>query len=232
MKKKIVLLWLLCIRFCYAQPQEDFLQANYAYHAGDYKKAFELYQHIAGKGRAAWYNMGNCAYHMKNYVEALVYWSRAERQSTRQEYKDIQENKAHVYTALHMQQPIEDQHMLLAVVSMVPWFLLQIILLVTCFLLYGFCYKKRFFILLIMLYSVLFSGAYVCYTYYKTQQALYAYTVKKTVSVRSGPDNRSHERSQLQYATKVRVQEQRTDWSKISYDKQHGWVETASLIGI
>jgi hypothetical protein len=55
---------------------------------------------IDKKGRAVFYNMGNCYFHKGDYAQALVYWSRAEVGANAQEYALIKRNKEYVFNEL------------------------------------------------------------------------------------------------------------------------------------
>ena len=52
--------------------KESFLQANVVYAQEEFKQALYVYQRIDNKGAAVWFNMGNCWYHLKQYVDALL----------------------------------------------------------------------------------------------------------------------------------------------------------------
>lgn len=80
--------------------EETFLQANQHYAAHHYQKALELYHGIENKGAATWHNMGNCACHLKQPIDALVYWRKAQRGCSFSEFNELQKNIDGIYTQL------------------------------------------------------------------------------------------------------------------------------------
>lgn len=228
-----VLLW--CVSYINAQPQEQFLHANYMYNAGDYQAAFDVYNAIPNKGRAVWYNMGNCAYKNKNYLDALIYWTRAERCATWSEYVDIQTNKAHAHHILGIPQPkkhIFESYQWCALPWYWSWFFIQsicVIIAMVLFVLWSRSVYRWQRISLLCMYILLCLGGYHLYRWYQIQHAQYAYVSDKSTNVYNRPDIRSHERGKLSYISKVCILEQLDDWSKIKAHGVTGWVQTTSL---
>ncbi len=92
MKKLLFFIMLMAPLFAHANKQEIFLRANKSYHDGDFQQALVIYESIEKKGRAVWYNMGNCYYELADYSRALVCWKRAQRGAPRKESVEIEGN--------------------------------------------------------------------------------------------------------------------------------------------
>jgi hypothetical protein len=58
--------------------QEQFFKANEFYKQGKYEEAYRGYLVVPSKSAFVHYNLGNCAYKLTRYGQALVHWRRAE----------------------------------------------------------------------------------------------------------------------------------------------------------
>ena len=98
-KNHIIVFLIMVLAVTTANTQNDeefFLRGNKFYEQKDYDNALSSYDMMSKKGRAVFYNMGNCYFHKDDYAQALVYWSRAENGATRQEHSAIERNKRRV----------------------------------------------------------------------------------------------------------------------------------------
>lgn len=68
------------------RDEELFLQGNSFYQQREYAQALSFYEAIKHKGRAVFYNRGNCYYYMQKPLEAFVGWCRARKGATYKEY--------------------------------------------------------------------------------------------------------------------------------------------------
>src|SRR5581483_4954130 len=102
---KIKLLFVVTIFFnvACAQEQEFFLQANKAYEKNEFQEAYNLYNKIEKKGVATWYNMGNCAYKLGNYAQALACWQCSQQGAKPAEFEAINANIAVVEEKLEIE---------------------------------------------------------------------------------------------------------------------------------
>ena len=215
--------------------EELFLHGNKYYAQHDYEKALDAYDVIENKGHAVLYNMGNCFFHTNDYAQALVYWSRAEKNATPQEYEYIVRNKEMALKKLGKQH----NHALLyklinGVRSLSPYvslLVMQIIFLM-CWWIFIFMRRKKYadmgsrkkiihasMCIFIMIMGLILSIEYVCHD---TERAI---VVKKEAKLLNGPDNAFQMISSLAYAQDVRVKEAREGWYKIQYADMIGWVE-------
>ncbi len=69
---------LSCLNLNSATNQEYFLSGNQLYQQAQFQAALTEYQTINPKSSVIWYNMGNCAYHLERYLEACLFWKRAQ----------------------------------------------------------------------------------------------------------------------------------------------------------
>jgi len=117
--------------------QEFFLRANKEYNNKRFDQAYKLYTTIDPKGRAVWYNLGNCNYELKKYPDALICWRRAQQEASHAENKDIEYNIAQA----REQEGLHTRHSqwyvwLRASAAPFPFIVLQLILVVLWFSLF------------------------------------------------------------------------------------------------
>ena len=58
--------------------QEHFLAGNQLYQQAQFQAASTEYQAINPKNSVVWYNLGNSAYHLDQYLDASLFWKRAQ----------------------------------------------------------------------------------------------------------------------------------------------------------
>ncbi len=97
MKKLLLMVLLTLPRFTHAEPagspNDQFTQANQFYEKGEFEKAAELYQGLAGQGFGGaelFYNLGNVFYRKGERGKAVLWYERAQRLAPRD--TDIQFN--------------------------------------------------------------------------------------------------------------------------------------------
>ena len=205
-----------------AQDQELFLRGNNHYHHAHYQDASACYQAIANKGHAVLYNNGNCCYHLNRLVDALVWWSRAEKNAQKNELSDIRANKASVYALLGMSVPDTVSFM-----HDVPFIYLQcIVLLCWFFVLLLFWYVRgRMRVIVFILGSILMI--FLCtliYTEYCSRVMMRGYIVTQNAAVYVGPGTAFQRRGSLPRATEVAVETQQDGWSVVRCGNIRGWI--------
>lgn len=72
-----------CLLFFYLNlhsvtNQEHFLAGNQLYQQAQFQAALVEYQAINPKNSVVWYNLGNSAYHLEQYLDASLFWKRAQ----------------------------------------------------------------------------------------------------------------------------------------------------------
>jgi hypothetical protein len=67
-----------CFNLNSVTNQEHFLSGNQLYQQAQFQAALTAYQAINPKNSVVWYNLGNCAYHLEQYLDASLFWKRAQ----------------------------------------------------------------------------------------------------------------------------------------------------------
>ena len=79
--KTVVLLFAILHGNAFSQGNQEssdlFNRANQKYKNGHFQKALNLYEQIPNKSAGVNYNIGNCAYKLKQFGQALVHWPQA-----------------------------------------------------------------------------------------------------------------------------------------------------------
>ena|SRR5437762_4830035 len=214
--------------------EELFLRANKLYEAGEYDKALLSYESIPQKGRAVFYNMGNCYFHKNDYPQALVYWMRAEKGATSQEYAMIQYNKNYVLQKIgknkedlwlnKIKQLFESLNLYVSILSLqILIFLLWGIFL--CLYYYGYLKKIRSFLLT----SFLCILATMLFLHYEKNSTLCGVITEQQAYLFSGPDKGLDVIGFVKYADHVIIREVREGWYKIKYSDNSGWIEAEAI---
>lgn len=205
-----------------AQDQELFLRGNNHYDHAQYQDASICYKAIANKGHAVLYNMGNCCYHLNRPVDALIWWSRAERNAQKRELSDIRTNKAYVYEMLGISSP--------AVVPFIhdlPFVYLQCMVLLCWFLLLLlFWYvggKMRIAVFILGSIFMIFLSTMI-YAEYCSRIMVHGYIVTKNAAVYVGPSINYQRRGSLPLAAVVSVEAQRDGWCMVRCPAVRGWI--------
>lgn len=213
--------------------EELFLRGNKYYAEEKYDEALACYGEMHKKGRAVLYNMGNCLFNKEDYSGALVYWSRAQENSTTSEYNLIMRNKDLAFEKLGRKKELSWWNALIVFLrSQLPsvsLLFLQLIFL-ACWLLFIMVVYwqkpmrfKRIFKAFLSLYITI-TGILLMHCY-EHSNAIAAIIVKKDAHLFTGPDKGFHAISPVLYADDVRVKETREGWHKIQYADMIGWVE-------
>lgn len=212
--------------------EEFFLRGNKFYEHKDYDNALSSYDMMNKKGRAVFYNMGNCYFHKNDYAQALVYWSRAEHGATRQERATIERNKRRVLEIMGKHESVSwwntIMSFLIDITSLVSLIILQIFFLL-CWYLFIFFSRKRQLRVRKMILSCL--SVFIVVTglmleiHYTRQGVQSGIVVKKEAQLFVGPDKGLQALCPLVYANNVTVKETRQGWYKIQYADMIGWVE-------
>ncbi|HLJ31209.1 MAG TPA: tetratricopeptide repeat protein [Candidatus Babeliales bacterium] len=212
--------------------EELFLRGNKHYQHKDYDNALASYELIDKKGRAVFYNMGNCYFHKDDYAQALVYWSRAERGATAQEYDQIKRNKEHVLQIVGIQ---KEQswwsivlHMFHTTLPYVSLIILQIFFLLCWYLFIFYARRENLSskkaILSCFSFFIIISGLFL-ELHYTRQNISTGIVIKKEAQLFVGPDKGLQALSPVLYAYDVTIKEKREGWYKIQYADMIGWVQ-------
>jgi len=232
MKKIVISLFFISSVFCYAKNgKKVFLQANELYAQKEYAKALNLYNTIEKKGPATWYNMGNCAFRLGNYVYSLLYWKKAKKEAPFKDMRKIDYNIALAYEKLDYAKPESWFSFVQNYVNAFSLFFLQILFLILWLiffvLLFGLKrYRTTLLFVLLVFNTFLFVAVVVKYRAIVYPKAI---VTKPSISVFSGPDENFHVIGNLSLADELQIKKQRNSWYKISYNHIVGWVSADSL---
>ncbi len=236
MKKLLIFIMVLFPFFVLANKQETFLRANKCYHEGDFQEALTLYESIDKKGRAVWYNMGNCHYELADYSRALACWKRAQRGAPWKESVEIDRNMQRALKKLG--KPTDERLVTRAynfvthatefgslfffqILFFIFWYSLFLLGLVRKF---GFA---RFAVKTISSFCVATLGVVVIV---KTMEygSFHAIVVEQT-PLFVGPNERYQRIATLTHADRVVIAERAHEWCKVRTHDAVGWIPEKNL---
>lgn|GEM_PF-4171217 len=236
----VVLIWytISCAEIKAYRDEELFLQARQHYEAGECAKALDCYKAMKQKGRATYYNMGNCYYHIDDPVEAMACWSGAQKGASYQEYDAL----THAISTLE-QQYLPDQYKPRQWGRIIgrffdrtfsPFSLLamQLLFLISWCSLCIFVYWRRrgklFFLILIMLaIMVLLLGGGLLSKYNRYVWNKRAIISMDNALLLSGPHTQYHVICALPLIDELVVRERIPGWARVESCRvaKSGWIE-------
>jgi len=227
-KASVVLFF--CISLYAGNDEELFLRGNKLYAQHDYTHALTTYDSIVRKGQAVFYNMGNCAFHMNNYAQALVYWGRAAKGATLKEKKTVEKCRAIVFKKLgkHYDPPFTEN--VKELVSVFSLLCVQIIFILCWYAIlimmygYGRMYKKMMISVCICLCIV--SG--LLYMRYEKEYETIGVVMHKNSSVFAGPHSSFYCKDSIGIDY-VKVLEKKEDWYTVKYFDTIGWIKSDAI---
>ncbi len=217
--------------------QELFLRANKCYERNEWQKAVDTYDAIGRKGRAVWYNMGNCLYKLHQYPDALVCWKRAQKGATAAESYDITRN---IHAAVCKLGKTEHDtwwerwyNFIQRGAGFFSLLTLQLIFLLAWFLLFfgaRWWVKQRWYFsqALLLVVGVLFSGTSL-FVVYRAHQYPVGIVLKKRVSLFAGPNQDYHVLDTVHCADEVKICEEHPGWYKVLCHGTLGWIAAADV---
>jgi len=216
---------------CARDVQETVLRAHKLYEQGNVEQALNLYNSIEKKGPATWYNMGNCHYSLKNYMDALVCWKKAERDASWSELPSIYHNIDETYKNLHVEHGGGFNasikriiQRVLALFSLYGWQLLFLLVwVILLFFAARLARNRKFGILSVLSVLVLLFGTCL-YKKYDLTFMRSGIIMEKNLTVYAGPGDDFHELGSLAKATEISICDEHNDWIKIRDQKLVGWV--------
>ncbi len=253
-----VMAWLVAVMLtatvsCSAQSDDEnadyqgiFQQANTLYKQQHFDKAYQAYLSIPHKSPIVYYNLGNCAYRLKKYGNALLYWRRAERDwglfGRGELLKNIAMVKEHVQAMRDndAQEPEatmvrtffsgfkKAKNAFLSLVRATPLATLQLLVLLLWALLFvyvRYLYKRRQRVVIILLFllQVLCASMLALKYSFDSRQALIV--VKTPAYVMSGPDKNFSVLGRLQEGQELDMVKAADQYYKIRYNNTIGWVD-------
>ena len=216
------------------EGQKAFAHANNLYDQKKYEEALQRYGLIDKKGSAALYNMGNCAFQLQKYVDAIVYWRRALKNCSYKNRADIEYNIAMAYKKFgYVSQKTflsrlgESIYDFTSIFSLL-W--LQILFLFFWFMFFvSWLWLQRFrvFAFVFLLSLNLFIGAFLLVRYRYLQYSVAI--VKDATTLFSGPDSNYHKVGDVRAADQVRIKEKFGEWYKAKNNGLVGWIKSEKV---
>ena len=222
--------------FAKQNDQEVFLQANSFYKQGNFKSAYELYKKIQSPGARVNYNLGNCAYKLKDFGHAMLYWKRSEKDwgffnrseliqnidLLKQQLSGNRETKNNLFESFRFYKNYS-----LSLLRSAPLFGVQILFLIfwmICFLYIRFLFKrkKKFLILLLFVFMAFLGGLFVMR--YSLDFKHYGIVLSEKAEILSGPGNNFQMLGILPQTSQVRIQRLSDNYYKIKFQRLIGWV--------
>lgn len=222
--KQYIIIFLFVVGSLYAAP-DGFAQANKLYQQKDFQKAYELYQAIATKDQAVWYNMGNCSYHLGNTQDALACWRLAKQYDGADTEEDLAYNIAAVEQEIGVQ---ERQRLVFIVIQAIPLLVLQLLFLCFWFLLFFFIKKcnrgKKYRSLLIAWIFLMCTIFGVSLKVKYEEQQFKGIVMNPNTQLFAGPNEQYHVLESIPQAQAVEIIETREQWYKVKYKNKVGWI--------
>jgi tetratricopeptide (TPR) repeat protein len=208
--------------------EELFLQANNLYRAGNFKESLKVYDAIDPKGWAVLYNMGAAWYQQGDYVQALVYWRRAQKAGGAHS-ELVQQSLAEVMKLLGMEIQ-ENWWASVGKARKLTVFQWQLIFLMLWLVLIGwlrYAAGRRIFVTTTMMFSCLIA-AFGLWFRAREEYDTNAIAIE-SVPVLIGKDERFNHVAQLQPGQEVTVLSQDPNWLKVKNGATIGWVPAERL---
>ena len=221
---------------------EDFDEANRLYEEGQFTEALNLYQKIEKNG-AHWklfYNMGNCYYKLNDFVQAKIYYLRAQRLKPFDD--SIQKNIAIVNKTFSNEILEEEPDFIAKVImrieTLISLNLVSVALIIAIFVLNLFIFllikkgKKKLFVYGVS-FSLLISILLFSYQVYRVKKQNLrdtAVIIKQESTLRSGPGDTNTILFKVNPGIKVKIIDKSRNWLQVSAAKEiAGWIEESYI---
>ncbi len=234
--KLLVYLCFLHNIFSQANLQERFLQANQAYLQGNFASAQELYKTISESqdqaGPVVMYNLGNCYFQQKAYLQAINTWLYAykfgNRKTALYSYTNIVAAQTNLAIQATMAYDFNDfvnnlclrEHFLI-------WQLLLLLSLTILFMaqIKWLARRKLIWFLIILVQLAMIGLAILCA---KVDKLSYA-VVQNRATLCAGPTNAYHTIGDVQPGQVFKVVSSTADWCLVQERGLHGWLAKKEL---
>jgi tetratricopeptide (TPR) repeat protein len=237
MKKRfIIALFFIFHLIQSSQDQELLNQASSFFLQGKFSQAREIYEKIQSKDSAIWNNIGNCFFNEKDYLKALICWKRAENGATFNQLKKLYDSENTVlenmscYHENNFLQIIKQ--IILGSSKLFLQFLLLILLTIFLFICYkniykqkSFNFKKRYFLLLIAIFStllILISKQKLIY-----EKCAVVISAKATTYI--GPETTFPQKDTLSLGNIVTILDKKSEMTKVKSHKSSGWIKNENI---
>ena len=211
--------------------QELLLQGHQLYEKKEFAHALDAYKTVSNKGSSVWYNMGNCAHHLKQFDDAQLYWLKAYKNADKKQRYSIKKNmqvlKEQVSTSV-------DVSIFDSVLCNIPLFFLQLFLIgLWCVLLWlsvRWYRKKKYFLLFVFTFI---TGIVAIGVVLKYRIICHSYAIlMDDTELFAGPNANYHTVGSFKRSSVVAVCTKNNNWCKIQQKKVVGWVPLEKLVEI
>lgn len=216
---------------------QDVQQADSHYRDGEYEQALELYDKAlqqAGADRGSLhYNLGNCAYRLERYPQALYQYRCAELYMPHN--GDLMANLRLARDKLGIQ-PVEIESFTGLLLAMVDWFtageLLILISLLESVGLVGFVLMRgnssgRVVMILVVLLALLLAARLIKTEYYSGPQK--GMVLATQVALRAEPHRSVPVLFELRAGESLQVAEQSERWARVLHARGEGWTQVDGI---
>ncbi len=215
------------------QEQELFLQAAQDYEAGNIVQAYAAYKSLPVKSAGTLYNMGNCAYRLHDYGQALGYWMQSLLQAPRFIYPWLFSSIQATQEKLELPIITTWQKTILYAQSYMPLLYLQLVTIILLSVaLLGWLLKKIRSLYLLLLLVMASVTAGMSFLVYDTWYAPSVVVIKENVSMYTGPDDQFPVVQKIRLGMRAKVVGIQDSWYKISYFKNRGWIQQSYVMNI
>ncbi|MCL2727712.1 MAG: tetratricopeptide repeat protein [Bacteroidales bacterium] len=250
MKKRTILLffasWCLVMPL-YAQPTDSlWMQANNAYLQGDYQAAFDTYKSIYDRGlesASLCYNMGNCAFKMLQYADAILWFERARLldPDNRDILHNIELTNRFILDKIEPLPKFFMRTWILKVrntLSADQWAWSTLVLLAVVFLLLLFFFfgqsrswrRWAFYGAMLAIILSISTFSFGWSQKRERERREYAIVFAPVATIKSAPDRQGKDLFIIHEGTKIRIMEQVGGWGRIELaDGRQGWMELGQM---
>lgn len=216
----------------HADDRTFFNEANLLHGQGSYDAALTMYEEIKDKTPAVYYNMGNVAYHLHDYLHAHLYWLRAQQYGNAKIFALSSKNLKQLadYGLIeHHQDQLFMWFWALNKYSALIWW--QLVFLIAWYALFFICYQRyrswlygALSVALLVLSALLLTVGY--------------YAAKPRVMIiadaimYNGPNSSYYQLASMTKGRVVAVKKMKQDWVKVVADGNVGWVRQEDVAHI
>lgn len=227
-----------------AESSSDlFHQANKKYRSGSFKEAKKLYQQMPKKNAFIEYNIGNCAYKLGKYGQAMLHWKRAENNWGFFNRSELLANIQLLQEKLNLRTPIEQHGYIISKLSKLkrytfsllrtmPLLAIQLLFLALWLFLFvylRFLYKKRQKLIIRILFTLIATIGIILIFRHSLAARQYGIVMKNQSPILSGPGNSFQTLLYLPEAKEIIIKHSSDEYLKIKSDRQIGWIHNKNI---